>query len=443
MDKHSRNALMLALSGGHLDTMQLLTEQGVSVSYALPAPSFWNLLFYAVSANNGEAVQFCCEHGLSPVKRNEVSVVWGREAKNGLSPLDYAQERGAFEMVKVMTPFGMVPAVPSSVEVSVEKKTAVVTVRLPRMVSPCPLFAYKSLQVNYKKATFLAKNESVVVSLAEYFRDKEDKEKVVVVLSDLSSEVGYQIKVRVENENGWSEWSRSVECKVEEASEEATHHSLKNRAPRRRQESSESTSESSSETSSESTSESSSESSSDENSDDDTKKVGKRTLKGKETKRETRKKEKAEGSEKPKEEKKKELKKAEKPEEKKPEEKKPEEKKPEAKKEAKKAEEKEEQKPEEKVEVKEEEKEVRKDAPPSAEALLTLLLANDTATLQSLPVATFTAWRSADGLPLLHALILNTSSAHATKTAIRFLLSRGCDLNQDVATVRLVLPSDV
>lgn len=333
-------------------------------------------------------------------------------------------------MVKVMTPFGMIPAVPSSVEVSVEKKTAVVTVRLPRMVSPCPLFAYKSLQVNYKKATFLAKNESVVVSLAEYFRDKEDKEKVVVVLSDLSSEVGYQIKVRVENENGWSEWSRSVECKVEEASEEATRHSLKNRAPRRRQESSESTSES--------TSESSCESSSDEDSDDDTKKVGKRTLKGKEAKRETRKKEKAEGSEKPKEEKKKELKKAEKPEEKKPEEKKPE-----AKKEAKKAEEKEEQKPEEKVEVKEEEKDERKDAPPSAEALLTLLLANDTATLQSLPVATFTAWRSADGLPLLHALILNTSSAHATKTAIRFLLSRGCDLNQDVATVRLVLPSDV
>ena len=341
-------------------------------------------------------------------------------------------------MVKVMTPFGMIPAVPSSVEVSVEKKTAVVTVHLPRMVSPCPLFAYKSLQVNYKKATFLAKNESMVVSLEEYFRDKEDKEKVVVVLSDLSSEVGYQIKVRVENENGWSEWSRSVECKVEEASEEATRHSLKNRAPRRRQESSESTSESSSETSSESTSESSSESSSDEDSDDDTKKVGKRTLKGKEAKRETRKKEKAEGSEKPKEEKKKELKKAEKPEEKKPEEKKPE-----AKKEAKKAEEKEEQKPEEKVEVKEEEKDERKDAPPSAEALLTLLLANDTATLQSLPAATFTAWRSADGLPLLHALILNTSSAHATKAAIRFLLSRGCDLNQDVATVRLAPPSDV
>ena len=341
-------------------------------------------------------------------------------------------------MVKVMTPFGMIPAVPSSVEVSVEKKTAVVTVHLPRMVSPCPLFAYKSLQVNYKKATFLAKNESMVVSLEEYFRDKEDKEKVVVVLSDLSSEVGYQIKVRVENENGWSEWSRRVECKVEEASEEATRHSLKNRAPRRRQESSESTSESSSETSSESTSESSSESSSDEDSDDDTKKVGKRTLKGKEAKRETRKKEKAEGSEKPKEEKKKELKKAEKPEEKKPEEKKPE-----AKKEAKKAEEKEEKKPEEKVEVKEEVKDERKDAPPSAEALLTLLLANDTATLQSLPAATFTAWRSADGLPLLHALILNTSSAHATKAAIRFLLSRGCDLNQDVATVRLAPPSDV
>ena len=93
--------------------------------------------------------------------------------------------------------------------------------------------------------------------------------------------------------------------------------------------------------------------------------------------------------------------------------------------------------------MKEEEKDERKDAPPSAEALLTLLLGNDSATLQSLPVATFTAWRSADGLPLLHALILNTSSAHATKTAIRFLLSRGCDLNQDVATVRLVPPSDV
>ena len=75
MDKHSRNALMLALSGGHVDTMQLLVEQGVSVSYSLPSPSFWNLLFFAVSANNGEAVKFCCEHGLSPVKRNEVVAV--------------------------------------------------------------------------------------------------------------------------------------------------------------------------------------------------------------------------------------------------------------------------------------------------------------------------------------------------------------------------------
>lgn len=145
------------------------------------------------------------------------------------------------------------------------------------------------------------------------------------------------------------------------------------------------------------------------------------------------KKEKAEGSEKPKEEKKKELKKAEKPEEKKAE----------AKKEAKKAEEEEEKKPEEKVEVKEEEKDERKDAPPSAEALLTLLLANDTATLQSLPRPPSRPGARRTACPLLHALILNTSSAHAHKTAIRFLLSRGCDLNQDVATVRLVPPSDV
>lgn len=65
---------MLALAGGYLDTMQLLAEHGVSVTYSLPSPSFWNLLFFAISANNSQAVKFCCEHGLSPVKRNEVRV---------------------------------------------------------------------------------------------------------------------------------------------------------------------------------------------------------------------------------------------------------------------------------------------------------------------------------------------------------------------------------
>ena len=337
--------------------------------------------------------------------------------------MDFAQERGAFEMVKVMSPFSVIPAVISSVEVRVEKATMVVTVRLPAMANPGPLFVYKSLQVNYKKATFLGKNESVVVELAKYFRENEDKEKVVVVLSNLSSDVGYQIKARVANENGWSEWSKSVECKLEESSdEEPGRRPSKNRTPRRQKpSSSESDSESDSESSSGSDSGSESESSS-EDSDDHSKKVGKHSLKREEGKRDARK-EKVGVSEKPKEEKK------------------PVEKVKEKSVEKVKEGEKEE-KVEEKVEkeTKPEHAPEKKDTSVASSNLLSLLLANDLTSLQSLPAATFTGYRSAEGLPLLHALILNTTSTHTAKAAITFLLDQGCDLNEDVTTVHPTHP---
>ena len=47
------------------------------------------------------------------------------------------------------------------------------------------------------------------------------------------------------------------------------------------------------------------------------------------------------------------------------------------------------------------------------------------------------SFRTADGLPLLHALILNSANPHNAKAALRLLLSKGCDLNEDVRTVQL------
>ena len=72
-DNANRNALILALSGGYVDTMEVLAQCGVSMAYSLPAPSRWNLLFFAVFLKSAEGIRFCCAHGLSPVRRNEVS----------------------------------------------------------------------------------------------------------------------------------------------------------------------------------------------------------------------------------------------------------------------------------------------------------------------------------------------------------------------------------
>lgn len=72
VDKANRNALILALVGGHVDTMEVLAQHGVSITYSLPAPSHWNLLFFAVFLKSAEGIRFCCTHGLSPVRRNEV-----------------------------------------------------------------------------------------------------------------------------------------------------------------------------------------------------------------------------------------------------------------------------------------------------------------------------------------------------------------------------------
>lgn len=72
VDKANRNALILALAGGHVDTMEVLAQHGVSITYSLPAPSHWNLLFFAVFLKSAEGIRFCCTHGLSPVRRNEV-----------------------------------------------------------------------------------------------------------------------------------------------------------------------------------------------------------------------------------------------------------------------------------------------------------------------------------------------------------------------------------
>ena len=328
-----------------------------------------------------------------------------------MSPADYAQEQGFFDLLKVMGEYSAVPPAISDVKTAVNEKTVKVIVKLPPSRKDCPLFKYKSVQVNYKKATFLAKNESVVVDLSAYFKEKGESDSVEVDLTELSNEVSYQIKARLENENGWGGWSGGVECKLDSESSDSDKESPS----------------SESETSSETSSESSSDSSSESEEEPKPKSKGK-ALKRAEKKGEPKSKPASKPESKPKSESK-------------PESKPKSEPKPEPKQIAKseiKSEIKSEPKQEDKPNEPEPKPEAKVEpATPDAASLLAFLQSNNLAPLEQLAPSLFTSFRTADGLPLLHALILNSTNPHTTKPALRLLLSKGCDLNEDVRTVRL------
>ena len=323
-----------------------------------------------------------------------------------MSPADYAQEQGFFDLLKVMGEYSAVPPAISDVKTAVNEKTVKVIVKLPSSRKDCPLFKYKSVQVNYKKATFLAKNESVVVDLSAYFKEKGESDSVEVDLTELSNEVSYQIKARLENENGWGSWSGGVECKLDSESSDSD------------KESPSSESESASETSSDTSSDSSSES------EEEPKPKGK-ALKRTEKKVEPKSKPASKPEPKPKSESKPKS-----------------EPKPEPKQIAEseiKSEIKSEPKQEDKPNEPEPKPEAKVEpATPDASSLLAFLQSNNLAPLEQLAPSLFTSFRTADGLPLLHAVILNSTNPHATKPALRLLLSKGCDLNEDVRTVPLL-----
>ena len=308
-----------------------------------------------------------------------------------MSPADYAQEQGFFDLLKVMGEYSAVPPAISDVKTAVNEKTVKVIVKLPPSRKDCPLFKYKSVQVNYKKATFLAKNESVVVDLSAYFKEKGESDSVEVDLTELSNEVSYQIKARLENENGWGGWSGGVECKLDSESSDSDKELPS----------------AESETSSKFSSDTSSDTSSESEEEPQPKPKGK-ALKRMEKKCEPKSESKPKSGPKPeskqivKSEVKSEPKQEVKPSEPEPE-------------------------PEAKIEP----------ATPDAASLLAFLQSNNLSPLEQLPPSLFTSFRTADGLPLLHALILNSANPHNAKAALRLLLSKGCDLNEDVRTVRL------
>lgn len=308
-----------------------------------------------------------------------------------MSPADYAQEQGFFDLLKVMGEYSAVPPAISDVKTAVNEKTVKVIVKLPPSRKDCPLFKYKSVQVNYKKATFLAKNESVVVDLSAYFKEKGESDSVEVDLTELSNEVSYQIKARLENENGWGGWSGGVECKLDSESSDSDKELPS----------------AESETSSKFSSDTSSDTSSESEEEPQPKPKGK-ALKRMEKKGEPKSESKPKSGPKPeskqivKSEVKSEPKQEVKPSEPEPE-------------------------PEAKIEP----------ATPDAASLLAFLQSNNLSPLEQLPPSLFTSFRTADGLPLLHALILNSANPHNAKAALRLLLSKGCDLNEDVRTVRL------
>ncbi len=316
-----------------------------------------------------------------------------------MSPADYAQEQGFFDLLNVMGEYSTVPPAISDVKTAVNEKTVKVMVKLPPSRKDCPLFRYKSMQVNYKKGTFLAKNESVVVDLSSYFKERGEDDSVEVDLTELSNEVSYQIKARLENENGWGGWSGSVECKLESDSSDSDKE-----LPSAE---SETSSKSSSDTSSKSSSDTSSDTSSESEEEPQPKPKGK-ALKRMEKKGEPKSESKPKSGPKPeskqivKSEVKSEPKQEVKPSEPEPE-------------------------PEAKIEP----------ATPDAASLLAFLQSNNLSPLEQLPPSLFTSFRTADGLPLLHALILNSANPHNAKAALRLLLSKGCDLNEDVHTVQL------
>ena len=308
-----------------------------------------------------------------------------------MSPADYAQEQGFFDLLKVMGEYSAVPPAISDVKTAVNEKTVKVIVKLPPSRKDCPLFKYKSVQVNYKKATFLAKNESVVVDLSAYFKEKGESDSVEVDLTELSNEFSYQIKARLENENGWGGWSGGVECKLDSESSDSDKELPS----------------AESETSSKFSSDTSSDTSSESEEEPQPKPKGK-ALKRMEKKGEPKSESKPKSGPKPeskqivKSEVKSEPKQEVKPSEPEPE-------------------------PEAKIEP----------ATPDAASLLAFLQSNNLSPLEQLPPSLFTSFRTADGLPLLHALILNSANPHNAKAALRLLLSKGCDLNEDVRTVRL------
>ena len=133
--------------------------------------------------------------------------------------MDYAAENSTTAVVNLLKSFATVPAPVTSLSVKVNVPAVFVKMELPPLAMQHPLFDYRSAEIVYKKASFLATSTTKTVPLEAYLKNRENTT-VTVKMSDLAEGTTYQMKVRLMNANGMGAWSRVLEFKVENNSDD-------------------------------------------------------------------------------------------------------------------------------------------------------------------------------------------------------------------------------
>ena len=118
-------------------------------------------------------------------------------------------------MTNLLKSFASVPVPVTSLSVKVDVPAVYVKLELPPLSVRHPLFEYRSAEIVYKKASFLATSTTKTVPLEAYLKNREN---TTVTVNDLAEGSSYQMKVRLMNANGMGAWSRVVEFKVEDDS---------------------------------------------------------------------------------------------------------------------------------------------------------------------------------------------------------------------------------
>ena len=124
--------------------------------------------------------------------------------------MDYAAENSTTAVVNLLKSFATVPAPVTSLSVKVNVPAVFVKMELPPLAMQHPLFDYRSAEIVYKKASFLATSTTKTVPLEAYLKNRENTT-VTVKMSDLAEGTTYQMKVRLMNANGMGAWSRVLE----------------------------------------------------------------------------------------------------------------------------------------------------------------------------------------------------------------------------------------
>lgn len=148
--------------------------------------------------------------------------------------MDYAAENSTTAVVNLLKSFATVPAPVTSLSVKVNVPAVFVKMELPPLAMQHPLFDYRSAEIVYKKASFLATSTTKTVPLEAYLKNRENTT-VTVKMSDLAEGTTYQMKVRLMNANGMGAWSRVLEFKVENSSDDESEEEKKARKAKKQE----------------------------------------------------------------------------------------------------------------------------------------------------------------------------------------------------------------